>query len=288
MQTLAVSTWHEAPHLLLEQVNNYNAAFEGKVIHLININRDYQKNFWADAERKNINFDKVENVFFIEPPAKTFYCGVAHAYLIMVQYAMKMNFKFDYIYFHTSSDLLVKRGIDTHIRNHDIGFGKAGYFEIKYRTDHRGHVLLDFGQENLDPQLSSISLDPAFARVTQATGMEKLYKSRSEGCFFSRETFFEVMFPLTSNMSAWEMQSIPKPYPIEEYLFAQCVEFFCDRHNVRRTAHVIETSRSEKFMASISEIDDVISRPDKFGIKRFDMNLDSEPRQHIRRSLNIT
>jgi hypothetical protein len=287
MTTLAIATWHAKPQLLEEQILHYNASFDGDVTHLININADYKDSFWDEANNLGVNFSKYKNVIFFENPVRTYYAGVAHAFLIGVQEALRRKINFDYIYWHTSSDLLIKPGLGEFIRRFDIGFGKSNGVPFQYRKDHRGEVLPKFDIDSPSDWLTAISEHHQITPALQAMGMDRLHKSRCEGSFFSREVFFEMIYPLTSNISVKEMSSPPKPYPMEEYIFAQCVEFFCKRHEIRRTSHVVMTSRAPKNYATLEEIKLVISNSEQFGVKRFSIDLFSPERTFVRNNLGI-
>lgn len=288
MVTLAVSTWHANPELLREQILNYNSGFSDNIIHMININSDFTEKFWADANRLSVDFHEIGNVYFTERPCRTYYGGVAHAFFTSVQDAIRENIKFDYIYWHTASDLLVKPGMDRYIRKFDVGFTKTRGQPLEYQTG-EGNIEFPVMPQMADSAWKkAISNDQYAGATLRAMGADKLYHSRSEGCFFSRDIFFEIMYLLISNISIREMNRPEAPYPIEEYMFAQCVEFFCARNTVRRANHVIVTSRNERQRASIEDINAILETPNKFGVKRFDFDLASPEREYIRKLMNIS
>lgn len=286
MVTLAVSTWHANPALLHEQISNYNIAFDGDIVHMVNINSNFISKFWSDASTKGIDFRKFDNLHFVEIPKATYGAGVAHAFFYAVQEALKRRIDFEYIYWHTSADLLVRRGINKFIRKFDVGFSKSIGQRLEYKTECIGVELVVLPDAVESVAVTSICKDPYIASALRAMGGDRLYKSRSEGSFFARDIFFELMYPLVSNISIREMYNPQNPYPIEEYLFAQCVEFFCERNNVRRTEHVILTSKNERQRVTIKEIDEVLARGNKFGVKRFDNNLLSPERDYIRKLIS--
>jgi len=287
MTTLAIATWHARPQLLEEQIVSYNAAFEDDVVHLINVNADFHDSFWREARDLQVDFKKYSNLYFLETPVRTYYAGVAHAFFIAVQEAIRLNINFDYIYWHTSSDLLIKKGIANYIRNFDVGFGKSHGVDLGYKVDHRGYLLPNFDHPDPSAWLKAISEDPQIAQVLKAMNLPKLHKSRCEGSFFSRQVFFELMYPLTMHVSVSSMASPPKAYPLEEYIFAQCVEFFCQRNVVKRAPHVVSTSAAPKNIATIAEIEKSFKSADKFGIKRFTNELNSDERNLVREYLNL-
>lgn len=287
MVTLAISTWHANPKLLKEQIINYNAAFSGEIVHMININSDFSAKFWTEANSLGIDFQEFGNVYFTERPARTYYAGVAHAFFLAVQDAIRRKISFDYIYWHTASDLMVKPGMNRFIRKFDIGFAKTKGQLLEYEMDENGVELAVLPQMVDSAWKRSITKDRHVGAALRAMGASRLHKSRSEGCFFSRDVFFEIMYPLISNISIREMNSPENPYPIEEYMFAQCVEFFCERNAVRRTEHVIVTSKNEKQRASIEDIESILEIPNKFGIKRFESDISSPEREYIRKTLTL-
>lgn len=287
MAILAVTNWHNHPHLLRDQIKTYNAAFDNDVHHVVNINANFTQKFWDDAKNLSVDFTDFSNLHFSDPAVITRQMGIAQAYFSAVMFALRENIKFDYVYFHTSSDLMIKKGANEYIRKFDLGFGKAAGrpFEYKVLDNGRSAVVIPGATDTIFyyPILHHEVL-PAFLK---AVGLPKFYKSRAEGCFFKREVFFEVMYPLLAHMSILDMERMENPYPIEEYLFAQCVEMFCARNDCKRARHLVSTSTNEKQMATIEEIDAAMANGDIFGIKRFQPKLDAPERVYARQLLGI-
>ncbi|MFC7706491.1 hypothetical protein ACFQXB_20225 [Plastorhodobacter daqingensis] len=287
MTVLAVSTWHKRPDLLVEQINSYSVALDGDVVHMINVNTDFEEEFWRDAESLGIDFSKCGNVYFAERPMRTCYGGVAHAFFNGVLEAQRRNLKFDYVYWHTSSDVMIKPGAMRHIRRYDLGF-KSSAGRIFHIETSEGRDRVVFPDAPESRWLRAISADPKSARTLASMGMPRLYKMRSEGSFFRRDIFFEIMYPLLANMSMHEMPSEPKDaYPIEEYLFAHCVEFFCQRNSVRRAHNLVFTSRSADKIISPDEVEQVLLSEDLFAVKRLSSDLDAPDRLLARKTLGL-
>ncbi|AXC49276.1 hypothetical protein DRW48_05880 [Paracoccus suum] len=286
MSTLAISVWHERPALLAAQIENYNRCFGDPLTHMININAEFADRFWAEARKRGIDFDAYGNVLFVERPVRTYYAGLGHAIFYAVQEALRRGVPFRHVYFHTSTDLLVKPGLGAHIAAHDVGLAPSKGPEIRFRPDHRGVDLVNFAVPQTEVWAQNITLDPRFATAMQAMGATRLHKMRADGCFFSREAFFEIAYPLVANISIADMAAPPRRYPVEEYGLAQAVEFFCARNpGIRRTTQVILTMRGERNAVTIAGIDQARADPLRFGIKKFPADPDAPERQYVREIL---
>jgi len=283
MTVLVVSSWHQRPDLLVDQIDSYNRAFDGDLIHWININVNFKEKFYLEMQKKNIDFSKFTNVYFAQSNSNTAWGLIAHAYLRGVLENIMNGRNFDYVYFHTASDLMIKGGINRYIKDYDIGFGRA--VDYKYSILSSGdHDVVDV----IDPYLpfrEAMKCDRKFLGFLKSVDAKIVKKSRAEGCFFRKDIFFEIMYPLLCHYSLDDMENLPMAYPIEEYLWSICVEKFVARHNVRRARHVIMTSRNEKQRASIEDMAEVLANPNLFGIKRFGGLLDDPVRVHARQLL---
>ncbi len=278
-----MSVWHNHPELLVDQIESYNAAFDGDLIHCININALFEQSFAAEVEKKGVDFSRFGNVHFTSFNVPTAWAMITQAYFHAVLDSIMKGRRFDYVYFHTASDLLIKHGANRHIRKHDVGFAKSPGAQFTLKTT-EGRTFADVETE-AQAFREAMRLDPRLPAVLQGMGVDRVYKSRAEGCFFRRDLFFEIMYPLLCHTSIADMADLPKAYPIEEYLFATCVEFFCSRHKVRRTRHVVTSSTKEKGRASVEEMEEVLANPLLFGIKRFSQALDDPQRAYARQLL---
>lgn len=142
------------------------------------------------------------------------------------------------------------------------------------------------GQEFIDAETTpgfrdAVRADPMLAPMLRALGMDTLHKSRAEGCFFRADLFFEIMDPLLAHRSLADMRDMTMVNPIEESLFAICVEFYCKKHTLRRARHVVAMSKTEKQIA-MEEMQQVLADPQLFGIKRFLPSLDDPLRVRAR------
>lgn len=274
MTILCVTNWHQYPDRLVEQLHNYNAACEGDVIHYVNVNAHFADKFFAAAAKKSIDFSAIPNLRFVEPPVPTRWASIMHAYFQAVLQAMRDGVAFDYVYFHTSADLIVKPGLNRHIRQFDIGFGRS--WNIPF-TMEGGRMVFEATD---NPQLQAIATDPIVPVFLRDSGFSGLHKCRAEGCFFRRALFFEVLFPLLTHWSLQQMATLEHVYPQEEYLFATCVEQYCLRYKVKRCRHAIMTSKNEQQQATLEDMAEVQRQKHIFGIKRFAQNIDTPARSH--------
>lgn len=271
MTILAVSTWHERPDLLLAQIEGYNLSFDGDVVHMVHINSDFHDVFFADAEKQNIDFKKVGNLYFAESPRSTRYAVIAHAYMHSVNEAMRIGLKFDYIYFHTSSDIMFKRGAAKYIREHDVGLYKAVAWNIL-----GGHSSDRFRIDVKNPTkwLANIEKDKKAIFFYRTMKQEKIFGKRHEGMFFRKDIFFEAIFPLVSHYNIDEIENQIHVYPIEEFLFTQCLEMICKRYELKRRRNLIHSVKT----LSCEDLNEAYQNPGVFGIKRPSKILDSPER----------
>jgi hypothetical protein len=232
---LAVSNAHDRPDLLAAQICNYNAAMNGNVIHAVNINSKFENQFWQSASELKIDFQAFGNVIFNSPAVQTGYGSILHAYLQTIMRALQRDLKFDYVYFHTPADLLIRRDVDVYISSFDFGFSDA----YEYPFDEEHHFTLHHGK---DRWVGPMSLNSGLFRFLNSLGHPIAHRVRTEGAFFKRQIFFEVVYPLLLSNGIEYFAQAPEPYPFEETELASCVEFFKKRH-------AFAWSRTSKSMA---------------------------------------
>jgi hypothetical protein len=279
---LAVTNWHADPACLMQQIESYNIAFNNDIYHIVNINTDYAERFWMDAEVQGVSpRTAFHNVSFVEPGVKTAWGSVMQALLAGVRQALRQHIDFDYVLWHTSADLMLKRDANLHIRNYQIGHadfdwgvGGSESFELKYTTVGKGEgeesIALDPSDPSLELFVDAVAADRRLPAFYRSLGLQELYKSRCEGSFFRRDVFFEIVFPMLLEVSIRDMEALDPIYPMEEFLLAQCVEFFCARNpGILRTSHIVMTPERED--QYVTEEDIAIAMEDSriFGIKRF-------------------
>jgi hypothetical protein len=293
---LAVTNWHADPACLIQQIESYNIAFNDDVYHIVNVNADCAERFWMDADVQGVSpRTAFHNVSFVEPGVKTAWGSVTQSLVAGVRQALREQIDFDYVLWHTSADLMLKRDANLHIRNYQIGYadfdwGKGGSesFELKYVTDDQGResIALDRDDPSLELFVDAVAADSRLPAFYRSLGLKELYKSRCEGSFFRRDVFFEVIFPMLLDFNISDMEALDPIYPMEEFLLAQCVEFFCARNpEILRTSHIVMTpEREDQF---VTEADIAIAMEDSriFGIKRFTEDPHSAIRGYARRTL---
>ncbi|WP_424135843.1 hypothetical protein [Roseomonas chloroacetimidivorans] len=273
MITLVVSNAHDAPDHLLEQAANYHWAFRGNLVQLVNINANTQERFWKEAQRDQVDFTSVPSLRFLPEPIGTEWGRIFHAFLGGIGFALRSGIAFDYVYFHTASDLLLKQGIDAYLPNYDLGFGKS--HAMKQDMSASQASISDFWSD-------AVTGNPRYMRFIRSLGQDASYKARAEGCFFSRQVFFEMIFPLMLTTSCEDLASMPQPYPHEEFELASLVEAYCRGRQVRRCPNVVVTAKRESQLATTEDIDAIIATPDRWGIKRFPIGQNDGTRLYVR------
>jgi hypothetical protein len=283
MTILVVSSWHERPDLLADQIESYNQAFGGDLIHCININGNFEERFSAEVRQHGIDFSRYGNVYFPRFNVKTAWAMIAQAYFNGVLDSMINGRQFEYVYFHTASDLMIKSGADRHVKQYDIGFGNApGHQFTLNKIDGRISVNIEIDYQ---PFRSAMAQDHKLANFIRDMNANVINASRAEGCFFRRDLFFEITYPILRNYSIEDMENMPQAYPIEEYLLATCVENFLARSKARRTRHLVTTSENTHQLASVGDMLTVMKNPQLFGIKRFRAKMDDPDRAYARQLL---
>ena len=277
---LAVTNWHADPACLIQQLESYNIAFDDDVFHIVNINTELAERFWKDAEVQGVSpRTAVPNVAFVEPGVRTAWASVMQSLLAGVQHAIRQNIDFDYVFWHTSADLMIKRDANLHVRNFHIGYadydwgvGGSDPYPLSYaKNDEFGdHIALDPTEPALEWFVEAMAKDPRAAGFYRDLGLDTLYKSRCEGSFFRRDLFFEIVYPLLLHVSLRDMEALDPVYPMEEFLLAQCVEFYCARNEkVRRTSHLVMTPEREDQYVTETDLQIAMEDTRIFGIKRF-------------------
>ncbi len=277
MLVLAVSNAHERPELLAEQIENYNIAMNGNIFHIININSLYRDAFFEDANKKGISFDRFTNLHFLDRSLEAGYGRLAHVYLRGVQFALRLAINFDYVYFHTPSDLLIKRDVDKYISGFDLGFTKSYPYPFNEQRVFFDHV-------GRDHWVDAMSANALLFNLLEGLGQATAYRGRTEGSFYRRELFFELVFPWLLESSARDLVACDPPYPQEEAELVSCIEFMRARRSLKQADCLIKVYESNP--GHIATVEDVIaaqSDPAVHGVKRLPLDLDSDVRQYIGR-----
>ncbi|WP_444882619.1 hypothetical protein [Microbulbifer sp. PSTR4-B] len=246
-----MSTASANPELLMQQILTYNHCFNGDLFHLIHVSTEFEGALTGKSGKKNSILEQ-ENVYLFNC-VDTRRGMIFHAMLQCVLEAVRIGVKFEYIYFHTSSDLLVKNDLDVYIKNFDVGATRP---HILSENDHWYEKIID--------NKKSISL-------LNAMNIDRRLKVRSEGCFFRREIFFEMIYPLLTHLGSTNIAEVAN-YPVEEVELSWAVEFYCARNTVKRTGGVVKNLVGRNRVASVEDIDSVASEDGVFGLKRFSSN----------------
>lgn len=246
MTILCVSTASADPILLRQQLVCYNHCFSGNVFHVIHVSKELDESL-SEAERELIN--SLGNVHLFTR-VTTKHGMIFHAMLQGVLEALRIGISFDYVYFHTSSDLLVKNGIDEYIRQFDVGATSP-------------YLLTD-----RDYWFGRVTKSLRSSEFLAVLGQKNRMKVRAEGTFFKKEIFFEIIYPFLTYFGSVDFNSIAD-YPVEEVEFSWCIEFYCSRNKVRRAKGLIKTLGGFEDYAGKNEIDRVREQDGIYGLKRF-------------------
>ncbi|WP_226645097.1 hypothetical protein [Microbulbifer variabilis] len=266
MTVLCVSTASGDANLLRQQILTYNKCFDNDIFHAIHLSEEFNEYLYVNPSERKLLLD-IGNVHLFNR-VKTAYGVIFHAMLQSVLEALRIGVKFDYVFFHTSSDLMVKRGANKYIRMYDIGAAKPHFLNsngIWYEK------AINF--KKADALLSSL-------------GSDKRYKARAEGCFFKREIFFELIYPLLTHYGSIEFNDLAR-HPVEEVEFAWAIEFFCARNSIKRVDNLVKTLVGRKRIALLEDVESVAREDGVFGLKRFSSDRFDAARSYIFDSIGL-
>ena len=248
MSILCVSTASGSPELLRQQILNYNRCMNERLVHVIHVSEEFNSYLNSNLSVKK-SILQSGNVYLFTR-VKTKFGMIFHAMLQGVFEALKNNLKFDYVYFHTSSDLLFKKDLDLYINNFDVGSARA-------------HIL----SEN-DYWYERVVSSKVSSELMASLELRNRLKVRSEGCFFRREIFFEMIFPILTHLGTTDIERVPN-YPVEEVEFAWAIESYCEKNKVDRVANVVRNLVGQKRVATVDDINAAEREHGVFGMKRF-------------------
>lgn len=169
MTILCVSTASGDANLLRQQILTYNKCFDGDVFHIVHLSNEFNDRLDVNPIIKKSILD-LGNIHLFNR-VKTAYGVIFHAMLQCVFEAIRLGVQFDYVLFHTSSDLMVGSGVNKYIRKFDIGAAKPHFMA-------RNGFWYDKAVNYKKSELLLTALDS-----------DKRYKARAEGCFFRRDIF---------------------------------------------------------------------------------------------------
>lgn len=266
MNILAVGAAHDRPDLLLEQIENFNLCCSGNVFHVVHINLETREAFFEAAKWAGIDFERLNNVHLFSR-VRTKWGGIFHAWLLGVAEAMFRGIDFSHVLFHSSADMLVRLGADRHIEQYDLGVGKSVLTNDK-----------DFWFDQIRRN------DRGFALV-QSFGQPDFLRARVDSCFFKRQLFFEIIYPLSITYDYLREDSLPD-YPLEDVDMVCAVEWYCANNpSLRRARNLVFTSNNDRQLCTKEEIDWVRSTTDIYGVKRFSAIKDDQVRVYVRELL---
>lgn len=115
---IAISTpIHKDLEISLRQLRNYTALFGEDFLYLMHLSRE--ANHLRDEYNKAIS-DYPHAILIPDSKATSIFCTLG-AHIASTEYLLKMALYPEYIYFHSSSDLLIRKGLSAHIRQTQSG-----------------------------------------------------------------------------------------------------------------------------------------------------------------------
>jgi len=262
---------HEAPEVVESQIRNFLHFLEDPVI-VIHVSRDFK--IQAESDRVLINPTRLHTAWGTEI--------LALIHILNVRYALKRE-HFDYVAFHSSNDLFVRRGVEAHIAEHKAGLGIGNIETWNWREWRHDRPL---------------------SRFLRKHGLDTPLNGQIEGSFYRTAIFIKMLKSLDQLEAdvAWhKLEHSPQPkkkrswafYPREEVYFPTALAA-CGGHP--STKNYTYINWNQKLKLTIPEIEAIRRRdyqalPDIavspgvefFSVKRVPRSLDDPIRKHIER-----
>ncbi|ADL32892.1 hypothetical protein bpr_I0142 [Butyrivibrio proteoclasticus B316] len=160
---------HEKPDVVIDQINNIKKYVPDAVL-VIHVSSELKE--YADLERFIAN----ENSVYMNP--EHLMCGwgkIIDAHISNYKYLRSIT-DFDYIMFHASNDMYIRKGVEKYISQFDAGF----------------HVHKVFKISRWWPSVCALE-DPVVAEILHLIDEDSIVATQVESSFYSRVLFDEIV-----------------------------------------------------------------------------------------------
>jgi hypothetical protein len=254
---IAISTpVHTDIDASIRQLHNYSRFFGGNIVYLMHLSRE-ASHLRDDYNKAISSFPNA--ILLPESRATSIYCTLG-AHIAATEYLLNEYMRPDFIYFHSASDLLIKRGLARHIE-----ITKSGI--MHYRIDESNWMW----SEHLKADKSFSAFLDELSICTQ-----DIYFGRIEGSYMKFEFWLEAyavikrVYDLDSfisgNAGVW---------PVEESLIPT---YYLNTQGIPNSNIAVETKRlngmeSRNSPISLIELEAYLLNPAVFGAKWFASDL---------------
>lgn len=153
---------HEKPEVILDQLRNFRHFAPGAVIVIhLSVGFNFPDEFISEA----IGLGQVH---FNPQRVATNKVNLLYPHLLNIRYILTLGpAETDFISFQASNDLLVRGGLEEHLRSYDAGYFSDGILDVKNEPVYAGNVYADTG----------------FLRLCETLNCKVIIKSQIEGLY---------------------------------------------------------------------------------------------------------
>ena len=184
---------HEKPDVIIDQIENFKYFLEN-VCFILHVSKSYFEKYEIEK------LQNIENVYLNPENLVTKWGNIISTHISNYNYAKK-NIKFDYVLFHSSNDMYVKKGAYDYIVSHDAGF--------QLRKVNRNNI-------HWWPGFLAIN-DIQLEKMKNKIGKTTLLASQLEGSFYKKEIMDEVIDVVNLY---YDENTSKEFYPKEEFYFS--------------------------------------------------------------------
>mgnify|MGYP000885389812 CR=1 FL=1 len=212
---------HEEPDVIIDQIDNLKYYLNDPLF-ILHISKSYFEKFEIEK------LQNIENVYINPENLVTKWGNIISTHISNYNYAKK-NIEFDYIIFHSSNDMYVRKGAYDYITSYDAGY--------QLRKVNRNNI-------HWWPGFTAIK-DKQLDKMKNRIGNTILLASQLEGSFYKKEIMDKVIEVI--NLYYDEKQS-KDFYPKEEFYFSTLASVITDWEKLGKPIIFSEIHRFDRLL----------------------------------------
>lgn len=209
---------HKNPETVLDQIENIQHFYKNEVAIVLHV----PENFEFTSRFKDESFLNIEGVYVNPEKLHVIWGTLMHVHNSNFNFAEK-EIDFDYFILHASNDMYVRHGVTEYIEK-----AKNGIHQAPWRNTVR---YLTFNNDGRKSWSKERHQDLELELMLGTLGLEKVYGTHSEGTFFEKKVFSQMVEAIDKFYFYDGTQRI---YPREEYWYSTLIQKFVSKDKISK------------------------------------------------------
>lgn len=207
---------HKNPETVIDQIENIQHFYKNEVAIVLHV----QESFQFTSKLKDESFLNREGVYVNPEKLHVIWGTLMHVHNSNFKFA-ESKIDFDYFILHASNDMYVRHGAPEYVEK-----AKNGIHQAVWRNSIRYLNIEASGKKSWSKERH---LDPEFELLLGALDINTVYGSHSEGAFFEKEVFSQMVKTIDRYYNYDGKERI---YPREEYWYSTLIQKFVPNNKI--------------------------------------------------------